>query len=117
MGAASTAAEIGDVRGRGGVLVMSTPETVMGELVELLELRHIKHRRRCVLGEPCMRGYRAICRINNRGQDVPCPPVPIGLLSCLCCSASCPLPSPLWVFTVSVIFSEPFSGIPLFCGS
>src|SRR6267142_3582057 len=46
MDATSTAAELGGVRGRGGVLAVSTPETVVGEMVEPLELRHIKRRRR-----------------------------------------------------------------------
>src|SRR6267142_2250055 len=56
MDAASIVAELGGVQGRGGVLVVSTPETVMGELAEPLELRHIKRWRRYVLGEPCIRG-------------------------------------------------------------
>ena len=54
MGTASTAAELGGVQGRQGVLVMSTLETIVRELVEPLELWHIKHWRRYVLGEPCM---------------------------------------------------------------
>jgi len=45
MDATSTAAELGGVQGRGGVLVVSTPETVTGESAEPLELQHIKHRR------------------------------------------------------------------------
>src|SRR6267142_218841 len=57
MGAASTAAELGGVRGKEAVLVVSTPEIVSGGLAELLELRHIKHQRRYELGEPCMRGF------------------------------------------------------------
>jgi len=57
MDATSTVAELGGVRGRGGVLVVSTPETVVGELAEPLELWHIKCQRRYVLGEPCMRGF------------------------------------------------------------
>src|SRR5882672_5515283 len=94
MGATSTVAELGGVRGREGVLVVSTPEIVLGGLAEPLELQHIKRRRRYELGEPCMRGYTAVCRINDRGRDVPCSPVPVSLLSCICCSALCPLPPP-----------------------
>src|SRR5882672_6906646 len=63
MGATSTAAGLGGVRERGGVLVVSIPETVVGELAEPLESRHIKRRRRYVFGEPCMRGCRAVCGI------------------------------------------------------
>src|SRR6266850_6496768 len=85
MGAASTAAGLGGVQGRGGVLVVSTPETVVGELAELLELQHIKHRRRCVLGGPCMQRCRAVCGIKDRGQDVPSSPVSVSLLSHFCC--------------------------------
>jgi len=92
MGTASTVAELGGVRGREGVLVMSTPEIVSGELAEPLELRHIKRQRRYELGEPCMRGFRAVGRVDNRGRDVPCSPVSVSLLSCICCSALCPLP-------------------------
>src|SRR6267142_1039341 len=112
MGATSTAAGLGGVRGRGGVLVVSTPETVVGELAEPLELWHIKRWRRYVFGESCMRGCRAVCGIKEKGQDVPSP-VSVNLLSCVCCSAPCPLQ----IFVVSVAFSEPFSGIPQFGGS
>src|SRR6267142_1176308 len=91
MDAASTAADPGGVQGRGGVPVVSTPETVVGELAEPLELRHIKCWRRCVLGGPCMRRCRAVCGIKDKGQDVPSP-VSVSLLSCVCCSALCPLP-------------------------
>src|SRR6266850_4543383 len=112
MDAASTAAGLGGVRGRGGVLVVSTPETVVGELAEPLELWHIKRWRRYVFGESCMRGCRAVCGIKEKGQDVPSP-VSVNLLSCVCCSAPCPLQ----IFVVSVAFSEPFSGIPQFGGS
>src|SRR6267142_4926308 len=86
MDAASIAAGLGGVRGREGVLVVSTPEIVLGGLAEPLELRHIKCRRRYELGEPCMRGFRAVRRVNIRGRDVPCSPVSVGLLSCVCCS-------------------------------
>src|SRR6267142_6321923 len=57
MVAASTAAELGGVRGREAVPVASIPEIVSGGLAEPLELRHIKRRRRYELGEPCMRGF------------------------------------------------------------
>src|SRR6267142_2653007 len=57
MGAASTVADLGGVRGRGGVLTVSTPETAVGRLAEPLVLRHIKRRRRYEPGEPCMRGF------------------------------------------------------------
>src|SRR6267142_1011960 len=54
MGAASTVAKLGGVRGRQGVLVVFTPETVVGELAEPLELRHIGHCWQPSFGEPCM---------------------------------------------------------------
>jgi len=67
MGTASTAAELGGVQGREGVLVMSTPETVVGELAELLGSWHIKRHWRLMLGEPCMQGYSAVCGIKDMG--------------------------------------------------
>src|SRR6266850_5166501 len=97
------------VAGMGGILVVSTPETVMGELAEPLESRHIKHRRRYVFGEPCMRGRRAVCGIKDEGQDVSSP-VSVSLLSCVCCSALCPSQ----IFAISS--AKSFSGIPLFGG-
>src|SRR6267142_650167 len=104
--------KVGGVRGRGGFLVVSTPEAVVGELVEPLELRHIKRRRRYVFGESFMRGCRAVCDIKERGRDVPSP-ISVNLLSSVCRSVPCFLQ----LFVISVAFSEPFSGIPRFGGS
>ena len=54
MGTTSIAAELGGVRGRQGIPALSTPETVMRELAEPLELQCIRHYWRSVLGVPCM---------------------------------------------------------------
>src|SRR6267142_1794162 len=111
MGTASTAADLGGVRGRGGVLAVSTPETAVGELAEPSVSRHIKRRRRYIFGEPCMRGCGAVCGIKDKGRDVSSP-VSVSLLSCVCCSALCP-PR---IFAISVASSNPSLGIPLFGG-
>src|SRR6267142_3193766 len=54
MGTASTAVELVDAQGRQGVLDVSTLETVMGELAELLGLWHIGCHWQPAQGEPCI---------------------------------------------------------------